>query len=150
MDIAAEPDPGSKSAPAFAKAPNPDCPETIRIGLKGSRDSGLSRHSAARTHCGAELQGIRVAGLQGCIRRAFVRITINDTPPMVGIPLRAKASSVIKRCEKNFLLKSRERPSVSFLGVQARRISGECRTYRDQNRVTEKSLSHNCTAFSAL
>src|SRR5439155_23498366 len=27
---------------------------------------------------------------------------------------------------------------------------GECRTYRDQNRVTEKSLSHNCTAFSAL
>src|SRR5213592_1095945 len=120
MDIAAEPDPGNKSAPAFAKAPNPDCPESIGIGL------------------------------EGCIRRAFVHITINDTPPLVGIPLRAKASSVIKRCEKNFLLKSRERPSVGFLGVQARRISGECRRYRDQNRVTEKSLSHNCTAFSAL
>src|SRR4029453_8879715 len=31
-----------------------------------------------------------------------------------------------------------------------RRVSGECRTYRDQNRATEKSLSHNCTTFSAL
>jgi hypothetical protein len=26
-------------------------------------NNGTSRHSAARTHCGAELQGIRVAGL---------------------------------------------------------------------------------------
>ena len=147
MDIAAEPDPGNKSAPAFAKAPNLDCPESIGIGLEGSRDSGFHATLPPQR---TVVQNYRASGLQGCIRRAFVHITINDTPPLVGIPLRAKASSVIKRCEKNFLLKSRERPSVGFLGVQARRISGECRRYRDQNRVTEKSLSHNCTAFSAL
>jgi hypothetical protein len=122
-------------------------PETLGIVLQGNRGfTPLCRHERTESR----LQGYRGAVLQDCIRRALVHFTSNDTPPLVGIPLRAKASSVIKRCEKNFLLKSRERPSVGFPGVQARRISGECQTYRDQNCVTEKSLSHNCTAFSAL
>jgi hypothetical protein len=125
-------------------------PETLGIVLQGNRGfTPLCRHERTESR----LQGYRRAVLKDC------RIALGErwytsqatTPhPWWGIPLRAKASSVIERCEKNFLLKSRERPSVGFPGVQARRISGECQTYRDQNRVTEKSLSHNCTAFSAL
>ncbi len=107
-------------------------------------------HSSLRIqmHGNHWLQDYRETGVG--IRRSFAHIAINNTPLLVGIPPAREGRLRYTSGVRLFLLKSRERPSVGFLGVQGRRVSGECRTYRDQNRATEKSLSHNCTAFSGL
>src|SRR6266480_1605911 len=93
---------------------------------------------------GAVLVGI-LSGL-GLLSR-FLSYTKKPVPED-SAPPRNRRLSMRRRLQFRLNMGSNRKSGNGNLVPQARRISGECRRYRDQNRVTEKSLSHNCTAFS--